>query len=35
VKGGYPSFAEGNLWNRSLPYSVAYLDAGIFTVTAQ
>ena len=35
VKGGYPSFAEGNLWNRSLPYSVGFLDAGIFTVTAQ
>jgi hypothetical protein len=32
IQGGYPSFAEGNLWNRNLPYSIAYLDAGVFTV---
>ena len=35
INGGYPAFAQGNLWNRSLPYSVGYLDAGVFTVTAQ
>jgi len=34
IKGGYPSFNEGNLWNRNLPYSVGYLDAGVFTVSA-
>ncbi|MEO8552922.1 MAG: hypothetical protein ABI678_23260, partial [Kofleriaceae bacterium] len=34
IKGGYPSFAEGNYWNRNLPYAVGYLDAGVFTVSA-
>lgn len=34
IKGGYPSFNEGNYWNRNLPYSVGYLDAGVFTVSA-
>lgn len=34
IKGGYPSFAEGNFWTRNLPYSVGYLDAGVFTVSA-
>ena len=33
IGGGFPSFAQGNLWNRTLPYSVGYFDAGIFTVT--
>jgi hypothetical protein len=32
VLGGYPSFGDGNLWDRNLPYSVGYLDAGVFTV---
>jgi hypothetical protein len=34
IKGGYPSFSEGNYWTRNLPYSVGYLDAGVFTVSA-
>ncbi|HET9991910.1 MAG TPA: hypothetical protein VFQ65_25450, partial [Kofleriaceae bacterium] len=34
IKGGYPSFSEGNFWTRNLPYSVGYLDAGVFTVSA-
>ena len=34
IKGGYPSFAQGNFWDRNLPYSVGFLDAGVFTVTA-
>lgn len=34
VSGGFPSFASGNLWDRNLPYSVAFLDAGVFTVAA-
>jgi hypothetical protein len=34
IKGGYPSFNEGNYWTRNLPYSVGYLDAGVFTVSA-
>jgi hypothetical protein len=34
IKGGYPSFAQGSLWDRNLPYSVGFLDAGVFTVTA-
>lgn len=34
ISGGFPSFASGNLWDRDLPYSVGYLDAGVFTVVA-
>jgi hypothetical protein len=34
ILGGYPTFAAGDLWNRALPYSVGYLDAGVFTVSA-
>lgn len=34
IKGGYPSFASGSFFDRSLPYSVGYLDAGVFTVAA-
>jgi hypothetical protein len=34
ITGGYPAFAQGNLWMRNLPYSVGFLDAGVFTVTA-
>lgn len=33
VQGGYPTFAQGNLQNRNLPYAVGYLDSGVFTVT--
>lgn len=33
ITGGYPSFAQGNLWDRTLPYSVGFFDAGVFTVT--
>jgi hypothetical protein len=32
VQGGYPTFADGNLQNRTLPYSQGYLDSGVFTV---
>ncbi|MFT3692898.1 MAG: hypothetical protein QM831_07140 [Kofleriaceae bacterium] len=35
IKGGYPSFSTGNFFDRNLPYSVGYLDAGVFTVAAQ
>ncbi|NVB82276.1 MAG: hypothetical protein HOV81_28100 [Kofleriaceae bacterium] len=34
IKGGFPTIADGNLQNRDLPYSVGYLDSGVFTVTA-
>jgi hypothetical protein len=34
ISGGFPSFASGNLWDRDLPYSVGFLDAGVFTVVA-
>lgn len=34
ISGGYPGFAAGNFWERNLPYSVGYLDAGVFTVVA-
>ena len=34
IKGGYPGFATGDFWTRTLPYSVGYLDAGVFTVSA-
>jgi hypothetical protein len=32
--GGYPSFAAGNFRDRSLPFSLGYLDSGVFTVAA-
>lgn len=34
IKGGYPMIADGNLQDRSLPYSFGYLDSGVFTVAA-
>lgn len=34
INGGYPSFAAGNFWDRNLPYSVGYLDSGLFTAAA-
>ncbi|MEO6776863.1 MAG: hypothetical protein ABI467_28255 [Kofleriaceae bacterium] len=34
IKGGYPSFSEGDYWTRDLPYAVGFLDAGVFTVSA-
>lgn len=34
INGGYPSFATGNFWDRNLPYSVGYLDSGVFTAAA-
>jgi hypothetical protein len=34
LKGGFPSFATGNFWDRNLPYCVGFLDAGVFTVAA-
>jgi hypothetical protein len=33
--GGYPGIATGDLTMRQLPYSIAYLDGGIFTAKAQ
>ena len=35
IVGGFPGIATGDLTNRTLPYSVGYLDAGIFQVMAQ
>jgi hypothetical protein len=35
IVGGFPGIAEGDLTDRALPYSVGYLDAGIFVVQAQ
>jgi hypothetical protein len=32
VQGGFPTFADGNLQNRTLPYTLGYLDSGVFTV---
>lgn len=34
IRGGYPTIGDGDLQNRDLPYSVGYLDSGVFTVTA-
>src|SRR6185312_1038365 len=35
IVGGFPGFASGDLTMRQLPYSIAYLDGGIFTAKAQ
>jgi hypothetical protein len=31
--GGYPNVGSGDLQNLALPFSTAYLDSGVFTVT--
>jgi hypothetical protein len=31
--GGYPNIGSGDLQNLALPFSTAYLDSGVFTVT--
>ncbi|MDB4952675.1 MAG: hypothetical protein JWO36_244 [Myxococcales bacterium] len=33
VQGAYPTFADGNLQNRTLPFSQGYLDSGVFKVS--
>jgi hypothetical protein len=35
IVGGYPGLAQGDLTMRQLPYSIGYLDGGIFTVMGQ
>lgn len=32
LKGGFPSAASGNLQDRALPYSIGYLEGGVFTI---
>jgi hypothetical protein len=32
VLGGFPTFTDGNLQNRTLPFSQGYTDSGVFTV---
>ncbi len=34
INGGFPGFASGDFWQRNLPYSVGYLDSGLFTAAA-